>query len=127
MTKVTKKPWERRTATVKQIPKNKGKKKKTTLYQQRHKKSIKAPRTTVKVRRLLHESSRNKSRSYTTHSKKCKRSKRPTIFICCHTLNKKWSQNKKWTQDKKTNQNKKQNEHKGRGQNKKKNKNKRQV
>jgi hypothetical protein len=65
-----------------------------------------------KTIRPLLGSSKGTSQIYNIHSKKHKKPRRATIYVCCHILNKKWcrkrNKNKTWKKHKRGSQNKKQ-------------------
>ncbi|CAK6450164.1 unnamed protein product, partial [Pipistrellus nathusii] len=93
MTEVARKPQEPITFIIQSNPRIKNKNRKPPC-QPRSRSGVKMPKITVEAKRPLQENSRNKSQTFVTHSKKLKKTRKPTISICHYMLNKKQSQNK---------------------------------
>ncbi|XP_047620224.1 spermatid nuclear transition protein 4 [Phacochoerus africanus] len=110
MSKVSRKPREPRTAVTQSTRRIKRKK---TLSKPRFRGGVKAPKTTMKIKRALQRNLRRKIQTSAGQPKKAKKARKH--FVSYYVL-KKSGQNKKKNQNKRQNQKKRQNQNKRRGQ-----------
>nr|XP_058147635.1 spermatid nuclear transition protein 4-like [Dasypus novemcinctus] len=98
MTKVPRKSRDPRTIAEQSTARTKQRMKTKTAYQARARDGGKMQNTTLKLKRPHQGTLKKKVQTPSTGSKKPKKAKRSIIYVCCHSLSKKWSRSKRQKQ-----------------------------